>query len=107
MNGTTVQHLCWLHQTVPPLYRWAQIANPLISKANFFTSGLAVQLMFKNVSGLVIEANFFSQSARIRIVATAVLIKKVAIFSFFCAREISSGTLLARRLDQAIMTPSM
>ena len=48
----------------------------LISEANFFTSGLAVQLTFKNVSGLVIEANFFSQSARIRIVATAVLIKK-------------------------------
>ena len=35
----------------------------LISKANFFTSGLAVQLTFKYVSGLVIEATFFSQSA--------------------------------------------
>ena len=60
------------------LHRWAQIANPLISEANFFTSGLAVQLMFKNVSGLVIEASFFSQSARIRIIASAgaVLIKK-------------------------------
>ena len=57
-------------------HRWAQIANPLISEANIFTSGLAVQLTFKNVSGLVIEANFFSQSARIRIVATTVLIKK-------------------------------
>ena len=44
-------------------HRWAQIANPLISEANFFTSGLAVQLTFGNVSGLVIEANFFSQSA--------------------------------------------
>ena len=44
-------------------HRWAQIANPLISEANFFTSGLAVQLTFKNVSGLVIEANFFSESA--------------------------------------------
>ena len=44
-------------------HRWAQIVNPLISKANFFTSGLAVQLTFKNVCGLVIEANFFSQSA--------------------------------------------
>ena len=43
-------------------HRWAQIANPLICKANFFTSGLAVQLTFKNVSGLVIEANFFSQT---------------------------------------------
>ena len=57
-------------------HRWAQIAIPLISEANFFLSGLAVQLTFKNVSGLVIEANFFSQSARIRIVATAVLVKK-------------------------------
>ena len=44
----------------------------LISEANFFR--LAVQLTFKNVSGLVIEANFYSQSARI--IATAVLIKK-------------------------------
>ena len=55
-------------------HRWAQIANPLISEANFFTRGLAVQLMFKNVSGLVIEANFFRQSARIRMVAAAVLV---------------------------------
>ena len=47
----------------PYTHRWAQIANPLISEANFFTSGLAVQLTFKNVSELVIEANFFSQSA--------------------------------------------
>ena len=60
----------------PSMHRWAQIANLLISEANFFTSGLAVQLTFENVSGLVIEANFFSQSARIKIVATAVLIKK-------------------------------
>ena len=64
----------------------------LISEANFFTSRLAVQLTFKNVSGLVIEANFFSQSAIIRIVATAVLIRKslyVAIFSrFLCQRYI-------------------
>ena len=44
-------------------HRWAQIANPLISETNFFTSGLAVQLTFKNVSGPVIEANFFGQSA--------------------------------------------
>ena len=58
------------------MHRWAQIANPLISEANFFTSGLAVELMFKNVGGLVIEANFFSQSARISIVTTAVLIRK-------------------------------
>ena len=58
------------------MHRWAQIAIPLISEANFFTSGIAVQLTFKNVSGLVIEANFFSQSARTRVVATAVLIKK-------------------------------
>ena len=57
-------------------HRWAQIANPLISEAKFFASGLAVQLTFKNVCGLFIEANFFNQSARIRIVAAAVLIKK-------------------------------
>ena len=47
----------------PYTHRWAQIANPLISEANSFTSGLAVQLTLKNVSELVIEANFFSQSA--------------------------------------------
>ena len=44
-------------------HRWAQIANPLINVANIFISGLAVPLTFKNVNGLVIEANFFSQSA--------------------------------------------
>ena len=43
-------------------HRWAQIVNPLVSRANFFTSGIAVQLTFKNVNGLVMEANFFSQS---------------------------------------------
>ena len=43
-------------------HRWAPIADPLISEANFFTSELAVQLTFENVSGLAIEANFFSQS---------------------------------------------
>ena len=42
---------------------WAQIAIPLLNEANFFTNGLTVHLMFKSVSGLVIEANFFSQSA--------------------------------------------
>ena len=96
--------------TITSQHRWAQIANPLISEANFFTSGLAVQLTFKNVSGLVIEANFFSQSARIRIVAISVLIKKtfkLPYFPVFGARELSTGTLLARRLDQAIITPSM
>ena len=64
----------------------------LISEANFFTSGLAVQLTFQNVSGLVSEANFFSQSAKIGIVAFAVLMKKslkVTKFSrFFCQRNI-------------------
>ena len=34
-----------------------------ISEANFFRGGLAVQLTFKKVSGLVIEANFFSLSS--------------------------------------------
>ena len=43
-------------------HRWAQIADPLISEVIFFTSGLSDQLTFKNVSGLFIEANFFSQS---------------------------------------------
>ena len=47
------------------MYKWAQITIRLISKANFFTSGLTVQLMFKNVSGLVVEASFFSQSANL------------------------------------------
>ena len=59
---------------------------------------------------MVIEVNFFSQSARIRIVATAVLIKKsvkLPYFPVFCAREISTGTLVARRLDQAIITLSI
>ena len=58
--------------------RWAQIANPLISEANFFTSGFAAQLTFKNVSGLVIEATFFSQSANPleKKVATEVFIQK-------------------------------
>ena len=49
--------------------------KPLISEANFFTSGLEVPTTFKNVSGLFIEAKFFSQSVRIRILATVVSIK--------------------------------
>ena len=44
-------------------YRRTQIANPLISEANIFISGLPIPLTLKNVNGLVIEANFFSQSA--------------------------------------------
>ena len=44
-------------------HRWAPIANPLISEASIFICGLAVPLTFKNVNGLIIEANFFRQSA--------------------------------------------
>ena len=43
--------------------RFHRCHKSLISEANFFISGLAVQLMFKAVGGLVIEANFFSQFA--------------------------------------------
>jgi len=39
-------------------------ASPLISEANFFISALAVLLTSQDVNGLVIEAKFFSQSAR-------------------------------------------
>ena len=58
-------------------HRWAQTTNPLISEANIFASGLAVPLTFKNVNGLVIEANFFSESANAleKIAATVVSIK--------------------------------
>jgi len=37
--------------------------NPLISKANFFISALAVPLTSYDVNGLIIEAKFCSQSA--------------------------------------------
>ena len=37
-------------------------AVPLTSKANIIIRGLAVPLTFKNINGLVIGANFFSQS---------------------------------------------
>ena len=43
------------------IHSWAQMANLLFN--------------IQNVSGMVIEANFSSQSARIKIVATMVLIK--------------------------------
>ena len=52
-----------IEEWVAYFYRWAQIVNPLISKANIFISGIAVPLMLKNVNGLVIEANFFYQFA--------------------------------------------
>jgi len=47
-------------------HRWAHTASPLISKANFFISALAVPLTFQDVNRLVIEAKFFSQSANPR-----------------------------------------
>ena len=48
--------MCYIH-------KWAQIDIPLSNEAKFFTMGLAVQLTFKNISGLVIEASLFSQPA--------------------------------------------
>ena len=45
-------------------HRWAQIVFLLISDANIFVHGLAVLLTFKNLHGLVIKANFFSQSTK-------------------------------------------
>ena len=55
---TGIQHIL-LPTYIELGHRWAQAANPLISEANIFISGLAVPLTFKNVNGLVIEANFF------------------------------------------------
>jgi len=43
---------------------WAHTASPLISEANFYISALAVLLMPQDINGLVIEAKFFSQSAK-------------------------------------------
>jgi len=46
------------------LHTWAHTASLLISEANFFISALALSLTSQDVNGLIIEANFFSQSAR-------------------------------------------
>ena len=73
-KGSSSQTVPWLQTKQRDLLNSTGGHKSLISEANFFTSRLAVQLTLENISRLVIEANFFSQSARTKMVATAVSI---------------------------------